>query len=286
MIDYKYYRELIASLLGFSLTTIIALSFGFLGTVFIFERYGIDIDPEVVFVALVPVVIALLITGRLALKEIQTPSGLKLLLEPLSNSQSSKLPVGSLEALRDIQTENEIIDISKYITPDNEDIELTTEERENLKKYIHDKDTKILSFKLGRSYAVDLIQTCIDAIADDPDKTIQYLLFTNDLGEFEGMLRLSNEFYNRLITTAISQGSGEDWTELAKDMRSRDILAYPGTITSSDAISVEKSMKEALEMMSEKRYSWLPIVNEKNDFVGVVSERQIIRDILLALVDG
>lgn len=261
--------------LALSITTILGLSVLFLGTILLFDYYNIDIDSEIVFVALVPIIIALLITGKLVISEIQTPWG-KFLLEPLSKSPGpSTTPI---EDICDFHGDNEIIDVSEYISSESKELKLSDEEKETLKKYIQDKRTKILLFQLGQVYATDLIRTCMEAIAEDSNRSIRYITFVSKRGEFEGLLKISNAFHNRLLLAAMSED--ENWTGLVDDIKSREVLEYPGTVR--DTIRLDKTPEDALRKMDEVGYNWIPVVNEKHELKGVVSENQIVRDILLA----
>lgn len=264
--------------------SILILSLSFLGIVFLFEQYNINIDPEIIVVALVPVIIALLITGKLAISEIQTPTGLKILLTPLSDSLSLNPPIKpTIENIGETKEER-IINVSKYMATDSMDEKLPPSEKRKLKSSIQSKNTNILAFSLGRPYATDLIQTCMEAIIDDKQKTIKYLLFTNKRAELAGMMKISNAFYNRLLPMSFGKNKYGNWGELADDIRSESVLDYPGTIEYKDAaIQIGKTQQEALRIMDENGYQWLPVVNKERKCVGAITEAQIFRDFLLSL---
>lgn len=257
----------------------IALSILFLGLVAAAQVGLRDVDAEIVFVALVPLLILLIIFG--ILKGIETPMGLKIFFDqPLHESNSMRIRTKNVNeaivAADAKRVDGTIVEAEEF--QDNNDLTA-------IKDRIFDKDTHVLSFEIEKDepYPEEVVEACMDAIVSDPSMTIRYLQFTEKKGRFEGMLRISDCLHNGIILSAISPDT-ISWTDLASDINDGSVLKYPGTVTEDLSISAQSSIRDALSTMKTLDRTWLPVLKGGRLF-GVVSEAQLLRDVILAWMD-
>ncbi len=52
----------------------------------------------------------------------------------------------------------------------------------------------------------------------------------------------------------------------------KDIMSSPAT-----CISEDKTLQEAIELLAEKRFSGIPVINAENKVIGIISDTDIIR---------
>jgi hypothetical protein len=245
----------------------IALSLFFLVVVALAHRALGNVDPEIVFVALVPLLIVLLISGKLLVNEIQTPAGLKILFsQPLRESKSLKINAKRVN--------DAIVEADEFNSPNDE-----------IRKRIFDENTHVLSFEVQKKepYAEEVIEACMDAIVNDPSMTIRYLQFTDKRDRFEGMLRISDCLHNGIVLSAMSPDD-VNWSGLASDINDGSVLDYPGTVTEDISIPAHSSAKSALLAMKEHDRNWLPVLSGGRLF-GVVSEDPLLRDVILTWME-
>jgi CBS domain-containing protein len=245
----------------------IALSLFFLVVVALAHRALGNVDPEIVFVALVPLLIVLLISGKLLVNEIQTPAGLKILFsQPLRESKSLKINAKRVN--------DAIVEADEFNSPNDE-----------IRKRIFDENTHVLSFEVQKKepYAEEVIEACMDAIVTDPGMTIRYLQFTDRRDRFEGMLKISDCIHNGIVLSAIDSDE-ISWSILASDINDGSILEYPGTVLEEISIPAHSSAKHALLKMKEYDRNWLPVLSGGRLF-GVVSEDQLLRDVILTWME-
>jgi hypothetical protein len=247
----------------------IALSLFFLVVVALAHRALGNVDPEIVFVALVPLLIVLLISGKLLVNEIQTPAGLKILFsQPLRESRSL---IVNAKRVNDAIVEADEFD--------------STKNGSELRKRILDENTHVLSFEVERKepYTEEVIEACMDAIVNDPRMTIRYFQFTDKRDRFEGMLMISDCLHNGIVLSAISPND-VNWGTLASDINDGSVLDYPGTVSEDISIPAHSSAKSALLAMKEHDRNWLPVLSGGRLF-GVVSEDQLLRDVILTWME-
>lgn len=247
----------------------IALSLFFLVVVALAHRALGNVDPEIVFVALVPLLIVLLISGKLLVNEIQTPAGLKILFsQPLRESKSLMV---NAKRVNDAIVEADEFD--------------STDDGSEIEKRIFDENTHVLSFEIDRKepYAEEVIEACMDAIVSDSRMTVRYLQFTDKRDRFEGMLRISDCLHNGVVLSAIAPDD-VNWDGLASDINDGSVLNYPGTVTEDVSISAHSSARSALLAMKDHDRNWLPVLSGGRLF-GVVSEDQLLRDVILTWME-
>ena len=230
-----------------------------------------DPDPATVAIGLIPVVIALVISGRLALTEVETPTGYKLLFEHISESEAMDEVSDSVNSFQ-----NRILEVEN-------EIELTDENINRISNSIEEKGTNVLSISLDKEYSPELIDICMKAIANDKHGTIRYILFTERNGEFAGILKLSRTFRNGMVIEIMDEvpDSDEDYIQW-EFLTNREILDTAGVINFRNTIRSELTRRDVLRKMDRTGRDWLPVVNEDDRFVGVVTHNQIVTEILLA----
>jgi CBS domain-containing protein len=73
------------------------------------------------------------------------------------------------------------------------------------------------------------------------------------------------------------------WIGLIKSIESGAILDDPRVTT--EAVGTEATNYKALQRMNEVNHNTLAVVDGNNNFRGIISQEQIIRDVLIALFE-
>jgi hypothetical protein len=207
---------------------------------------GALIEPTFVVVAFVPFLIYLGVTGRL---ERFSGGGFELRLREQAD---------------------------KTVTPQRTDdtIEVTPEETQQKGSLaaLVDRETPptALSFRTGAEniYAPSVIYQYLETLGDNPD--FRYIVFTDSVGGFEGYMH-ANEFEYLFETT-----------EVTDELESGVILTRDGVITAS--VSSESTNRETLRKMDQRNISELAVVDSANQFVGVITQDEIVRKLLSSAV--
>jgi CBS domain-containing protein len=273
-----------------------------------FGYSGFNFRIEHVVIAAVPLVILLLILGYL--EEIQGPMGVSLSLqneaartiEPQPRDSrmnfiaGPKVEKGAVETGATIESGSITTEGERAVGERNEEQgfsaagniardlfvgdwdELDQEEREHLNRLaevyrvIEDIDPVVLSFELGnQGYDITAIDDYMTIIRRYP--SVQYILFIKPNQKFAGLMSV-DDFRDFLYSM---------WTELIKSIESGTILDDPRVTT--EAVGTEATNYKALQRMNKVNHSTLAVVDGNNNFRGIISQEQIIRDVLIALFE-
>jgi hypothetical protein len=281
-----------------------------------FGYSGFNFRIEHVVIAAVPLVILLLILGYL--EEIQGPMGVSLSLqneaartiEPQPRDSrmnfiaGPKVEKGAVETGATIESGSITTEGERAVGERNEEQgfsaagniardlfnvdrdklfnadwdELDQEEREHLNRLaevyrvIEDIDPVVLSFELGnQGYDITAIDDYMTIIRRYP--SVQYILFIKPNQKFAGLMSV-DDFRDFLYSM---------WTELIKLIESGTILDDPRVTT--EAVGTEETNYKALQRMNEVNHNILAVVDGNNNFRGIISQEQIIRDVLTTLFE-
>ncbi|WIV66848.1 hypothetical protein [Natrialbaceae archaeon AArc-T1-2] len=125
------------------------------------------------------------------------------------------------------------------------------------------------------------IKTYLKALTEDRNETIQYILFTRG-EEFAGLLEISTAFRNGTINQITDRVDDleSDKYSMWEFLDKEDILESPGVVTTTVPIKNIKIIN-VIEMMQDEDTDYLPVVGKHQEFHGVITHNQIVRDILL-----
>lgn len=252
MISSKLEQKAILWSIGF-------LTMGIL-TIYSLQKYvGIEGETVLVAVLLVPIVIFLILSGKIS--ELKTPGGLSLVFKDTLTAT-----INPVENDLDLSVE-ESISIPKSSLPILQ---------EHMKRISEKKDDSpvTLTLFLGRRYSLDMLITYIENLAQFPKFKFVVLLFPNNtvFGYFTGVSLLTILNRDDVAERFLSSLYNED----LETMR-----IFPGLIT--DLTFTSKSNIEALEKMDRYNYDALIAVDTNRKLRGVVNRSQIINKLLLSI---
>lgn len=216
---------------------------------FFINQIGFKIESIHVFIALIPLVIWLIVSGKL--KEIKGPGGIGLSMR---------------------------YEVQKPITPELTDSPLKIDRAivrakggvdELQSRIIQDRPTT-LSFVISRKdyYGQWEIGEYIRELGIHPE--FRFILFTDTKGKFKGCMKVSD--YEKLLDTG----------EVVEMIESGRIMNDPRVIKNS--MQKISTNKQALNEMDKLNTNWLPVVDDKNKFIGVVTQEEIVRNIIAKVI--
>lgn len=204
-----------------------------------------ELEPVHVFVALVPFVILLIVSGQL--KEIRGPGGLAFLLrDEVRKPVSPELREMKLEVEPDIVVAKGGLDV--------------------LRNRIAQNPPTTLSFQIGKRgyYGQSAIEEYIRELDQYP--CFRNILFTDEHGTFRGFMTVSD-------FRVLLQGG-----DIVTNLESGQILEDPKIIKSS--VQIGSTNQQALSEMERVGENILAVVDRHEKFVGVITQEEIVRKIL------
>lgn len=208
----------------------------------------LTVETTYVFIALIPFIIMLFLSGKLA--EISGPGGLGLVLrneakssvspsidEPFEFDESRIMQKGATNMLSRIFTEN---------------------------------PPSTLSFHIGKRYSEEAIRTYLEELSKFP--SFQNVVLNSYEGKFEGFVR-AEDFKSLVYNLGI---------EIESEIQDGRILNNPRVIKSY--ILRESTNQEVLREMDRVRLNVLAVTDSQSRFVGIVSQEEIVRKILTKVV--
>jgi len=230
-------------------TIAISIAFLFVLSLVLFisstSTYFAELEPIHVFVALVPFIVLLMVSGRL--KEIAGPGGIS-----LSMHDAVQKPILPQAGGMKLEIDPEIT-MEKGAIP-------------AIQERIAENPPTTLSLQVHRQgyYSEFAIRHYIEELERYPD--FRNVLFIDADGKFRGLIR-AEDFRNVL--------SEHDVVPLLENGR---ILEHPAVIAASVPIGVTN--QQALSEMDRLDKNALAVVNHRGEFVGVVTQEEIVRKVL------
>jgi len=201
------------------------------------------VEPVHVFIALVPFIILLIVSGKL--REIRGPGGLTLVMrdearKPITAEQKDeRLEIEPQE----VMTKGGVIDLTEKISKN---------------------PPTTLSFQIGSYYSREAIQDHIRELERYP--IFQNVLFTDELGNFKGVMT-ANDFKDILYK--------EDIVDI---IRTRDILKDIRAI--KDSVHLGLTNQQVLSQMERLGKNKLAVVDQREKFLGLITQEEIVRKVL------
>lgn len=220
-----------------------------------------EIKTSDILLALIPIAIWLVLSGKVKVIELGGLFKMEAALVEASQSEvapqvtSVKLPVEPIQ-----------IDPKRGV--------------EAIPRLISNK-TEALSFQLGHGrYYGSAIEEYLTRLSQHP--FFKYVIINQSDGQFVGIVDA------RKLYSALSADETEYNTDnFARWLNSSDISALsnlPGYISAKNAIKKDTDKQTALEKMEKLDLEILPVVNEKDKFVGVVDRTRLVSSLIIEVV--
>lgn len=240
------------------ITQTVIISLVFFLTLFIVSRgnllssqLGFKLEPVHVFIALIPFIILLIVSGKL--KEIRGPGGIG-----LSMRDEIQKPVSS-EIIESTSLEVD----SAYVMQKGSSIR-------DKRNEIAENPPQVLSFKIGveNIYANRVISEYIDVLEPFPE--FRFILFNDKNGKFMGCMKFSD--FKVVLRTG----------DILQMIESGQILNTPRVIRNS--IQTTSTTRQALNEMERLKSNILPVVDHEQKFIGMVTQEELVRKILIKVL--
>jgi hypothetical protein len=204
---------------------------------------AVKLDPTLVFIALLPFLVWLVVSGRI--KELKGPGGLDVILQDAGNDR--------------IPTEAGPLPVEPSVTVDKGPVaDLET---------IGRVSPTSLCFQLGKNdYSNQIISKYLDTLESNPK--FNTIIFTDKTNKLKGMMK-ARDF------RALHKAPGRN---TARRIATAEILQAPGVITNS--IREDSTNKEALEQMDRTGTDVLPVVDAQGKYAGYVRKDKILGSII------
>ena len=212
---------------------------------FFTNQFRFKLEPLQVFIALIPLIIWLIVSGKL--KEIRGPGGIG-----LSMRDEVKKPVSP-------ELTEMALEVDPAIVKEKGGID-------KLRNRIAQSPPTTLSFEVGKEnyYGQWAIEEYIRELEKHPD--FRVILFTDADGKFKGCMKVSD--YKTLLQTG----------NIVQKLESGQILKDHRVIRNS--VQITSTNKQALSEMDRVNVNMLPVVDHEGKFIGVVTQEEIVRKIL------
>jgi cytochrome oxidase Cu insertion factor (SCO1/SenC/PrrC family) len=222
-----------------------SLLFGVTAVGFVLQWFEFKLEPVHLFIALIPFVILLIVSGKL--KEIKGPGGIA-----LSLRDEVQRPLSPELTQTPLEVEPQPVAVKGRV--------------DRLRTMIEQKSPTTLSFEVGRKdyYGEWAIKKYIKELETRPD--FRFILFNDADGKFLGLMKLQN--YKSVLLAE----------NIVEKLETRDILQHPKVVKTS--VPVNSTNREALEGMDKANTNMLVVVDHQGRFVGVVRQEEIVRKVL------
>lgn len=217
--------------------------------IFFTNQTGFKIESTHVFIALAPLAIWLIVSGKL--DEIRGPGGIK----PLIRDEVQK-PIPA-----------ELVDKPLDVVPDY--VREKTNEKRLGRQVNQDlaagKPPAALSFRVGKKgyYKDDVTGLAISIMGRSPK--FQFIIFNDEKGKFKGFME--KDIFKYMISPKIIEM-----------IESSQILENPNVI--KDYIKKTSTNRKALDKMEKANTNMLGIVDEDNKLIQIITRDEILKKIL------
>jgi hypothetical protein len=217
--------------------------------IFFTNQAGFKIESTHVFIALAPLAIWLIVSGKL--DEIRGPGGIGLLIrDEVQKPIPAELVDKPLDVVPDYVREKE--DTERLSRQVNQDLAAG-------------KPPAALSFRVGKKgyYGEGAIESSISTMERSPK--FQFIIFNDEKGKFKGFMKVDD--FERLM--------GSDIVDM---IESSQILENPKVI--KDYIKKTSTNRKALDEMEKANTNMLGIVDEDYKLIQIITRDEILRKIL------
>ncbi len=219
-----------------------------------------EVKPADVVVAVVPVVVFLLVTGRLQKFEIGE-GGVKIETAFVKASTSA---------------------IASQVTPlvglPSEPIQLDPKRGVEEIPRLIERKTEGLLFRLGHGgYWGPAIEQYFVMLAKEP--FLKYMIIENSDGTFFAMANARE--LTALFQTQRPPYTAKDFAEWLNRGNKEAIARLPGFIASQNAVNKETDKGQALQKMEALNIDTLPVVDDKKRFAGIVNRSRLTASLLI-----
>lgn len=216
----------------------------------------ISIEPVIVLTALAPVLLFLVSSGQL-----------------------KRFSGGGFEVVFQKQAR-------KLVSSNKIDIKtatISTKATQDKISEIKDDSPDALLFTLGNSdYNNKVIRKYLDNV-----QTLKYIVFNNKNGTFKGYISI--EDFDKLVPDyevedpRLTQYTEVIYTDIASQIEDEDkILDHKSVI--EESVEQDSSNEDALKRMVARGINELAVVNSNDEFIGVVTQDEIVRNILSSII--
>ena len=224
-----------------------------------------EVKPADIVVAVVPVMVFLLVTGRLQKFEIGE-GGVKI--ETAFVKASTSAIASQITPLAGLPAEPIAIDEKRAV--------------EEIPRLVEHK-TEGLLFRLGHGgYYGQAIQEYLIQLTREP--FLNYLIFENPDGTFFGMADARG--LTALFETQRPPFTAKDFAEWLNRGNREALSRLPGFIGSQDALNKQTDKRRALQKMEALNMDTLPVVQEKSRFAGIVNRSRLTASLLIDVANN
>ncbi|MBN1154927.1 CBS domain-containing protein [candidate division KSB1 bacterium] len=218
----------------------------------------IEIKNTDILLAIIPVVLFLLITGKITKFEFGM-----LKFETVFKEAASKKIESEIITLQDLPIRSVESDIKLGINKIPELIE---------------KKTEALEFRLGYGrYYGPAIRDYLNSLAAYP--FFNYIIINKMNGEFFAIMNAQHLF--TLINTDNSPYNPSDLANWLNNSDEEIISKLPGTILLLNAIDANTDKNDALKQMEQIDVDFLPVVDDEKRFVGIVDRSRLLSSLIV-----
>jgi hypothetical protein len=139
------------------------------------------------------------------------------------------------------------------------------------------RGVQALKFRIGGPYVASVIEEYVKRLTGNPQ--FRYLLFTDD-ERFAGIIDA-----RKLLAWA-----GEDssrWNDLEAWIRDNPeaLAQLPGFVGPDQAVPATATKREALQRLEDTDRDWLPVVDDRQQFAGVVDRIRLTSSLILEVAN-
>jgi len=141
-----------------------------------------------------------------------------------------------------------------------------------------EKKSEALEFRLGYGrYYGPAIREYLNSLSGYP--FFKYIIFNKMNGEFFAIMNAQHLF--TLINTKSSPYNPSDLARWLNTPDEKILKKLPGTILLQDALMVKTDKNKALQKMEDLNVEFLPVVDEKNRFQGIVDRSRLLTSLIV-----
>lgn len=222
-----------------------------------------EVKPADIIVAVVPVILFLLVTGKLQKFEIGE-SGIKM--EAAFVKASTSAIAGQITSLKGLPSE-----------PIQVDPKMGVGEISRLIK----RKTEGLLFRIGHGgYYGPAIKEYLVRLAHEP--FLKYIIIENPDGTFFGMANareLASIFESHEGQAPLY--NAQDFADWLNRTNKEALSQLPGFLSSQSALSKEADKGQALQKMEELNIETLPVLDQGKRFIGIVDRSRLTASLLI-----
>lgn len=139
------------------------------------------------------------------------------------------------------------------------------------------RGVQALKFRIGGAYVGSIMEQYVRTLAENPQ--FRYLLFM-DGDRFAGIIDA-----RKVLAWAGNDSSR--WAELKRRIESSpaELAQLPGFIGPDEAVPATATKREALQQLANADRDWLPVVDDRQQFTGVVDQARLTSSLILEVAN-